>query len=70
MTPSLAAIQAAISTRQWVRAKRFRLGREPTPDEVAFYVDGNWSKLKPADRAYVLECSSPKVLTSHNDYGE
>lgn len=62
MTPSMDAIQAAISTRQWVRAKRFRIGRDPTPNEVVFYVDGNWPRLKEADRAYVLECSSPAII--------
>lgn len=61
MNPSVQTVEAAIRARQWVRARRQRLGREVTPEELEAYVDSQL-RYKQVDHRYVMECASPALL--------
>lgn len=62
MTPTLPAVTAAIATRQWVRERRAKNGRQIDPAEVEAFVRDRYDYLHPTEQRYVVECASPAML--------
>ncbi len=57
MRPNLPTITATLATRQWVRERRAFMGRDPTPDELEFFVRGRYHYLNEWEQSYVYECA-------------
>jgi|HubBroStandDraft_2_1064218.scaffolds.fasta_scaffold312996_2 hypothetical protein len=56
MTPSQSTVDVTIRVRRWARNRQTILARDLTPDEIAEFVDQQYT-LHPRDRTYVIECA-------------